>query len=178
MVALCGARGGDLRSATFPRLAPPRPQVPEVRLGPIFERFLERCPLDSELSCDNIWVSKCMLFLRSRYSAGGWLSLYPPSTMIHGPYRSSRGRHSRCGPSPVGHTGHFPGPVGSRMTGSARAAWQRPWWWCVLPQAAHVQQRSHNTGWVLGATRSGPGSVVPRRDQGAGAGCWEACSGG
>ena len=63
--------------------------------------------------------------------------------------------------SPVGHTGHFPGSVGSRMTGSARAAWQRRWWWwCVLPQAAHVQQRSHNTGWVLEATRGGPGSVV------------------
>ena len=69
LVALCGARGGDLRSATFPRLAPPRPQVPEVWLGPNFERFLERCPLDSEFSCDNIWVPKCMFVLRSRCSA-------------------------------------------------------------------------------------------------------------
>ena len=58
--------------------------------------------------------------------------------------------------------------VGSRMTGSARAAWQRRWWWwCVLPQAAHVQQRSHNTGWVLEATRGGPGSVV-RSERGRG----------
>ena len=83
LVALCGARGGDLRSPTFPRRAPPGSQVPEVRLGPIFERFLERCPLDSEFSCDNIFYVSCMLFLRSRYSADGWLSLPPPQ---HGPY--------------------------------------------------------------------------------------------
>ena len=80
MVALCGARGGDLRSATFPRLAPPRLQVPEVWLGPNFERFLERCPLDSEFSCDNIWVSKCMFFLRSSRVTDGWLSLPPLNT--------------------------------------------------------------------------------------------------
>ena len=43
LVALCGTRGGDLRSPTFPRLAPPWAPSPRrsVRLGPIFERFLE-----------------------------------------------------------------------------------------------------------------------------------------
>ena len=83
MVALCGARGGDFRFATFPRLAPPGPQVPEVRLGPNFARFLERCPLDSEFSCDHFLSFESMFFLRSRCSAHGWFSLPPPQ---HGPY--------------------------------------------------------------------------------------------
>merc|ERR1712194_643929 len=51
--------------------------LPEVRLGPNFERFLERCPLDSKFSCDNIWVSKCKLFLRSSNLFDGWLNLPP-----------------------------------------------------------------------------------------------------
>ena len=65
-MALCGARGGDLRSATFPRRAPPGSQVPEVRLGPIFERFLEtKVSIRLEFFLDNILVSKCTLVLRS-----------------------------------------------------------------------------------------------------------------
>ena len=80
LVALCGARGRDLRSPTFPRLAPPRLWLglaPRSSAGPNFERFLERCPLDSKFSCDNIWVSKCMLFLRSSNLFDGWLDLPP-----------------------------------------------------------------------------------------------------
>lgn len=85
LVALCGARGRDLRSATFPRLAPPRLWLglaPRSSAGPNFERFLERCPLDSKFSCDNIWVSKCMLFLRSSNLFDGWLDL-PPLGVVH-----------------------------------------------------------------------------------------------
>ena len=98
LVALCGARGGDLRSATFPRLAPPRPQVPEVRLGPIFESFLERCPLDSEFSCDNIWVPKCMFVLRSSNLFDGWLDLPP---LRHALYSSTARTFSMDAPSGV-----------------------------------------------------------------------------
>ena len=79
-MALCGARGGDFRSATFPRLAPPGPQVPEVRLGPNFARFLERCPLDSEFSCDHFLSFESMFFLRSSRVTDGWFSLSPPDT--------------------------------------------------------------------------------------------------
>ena len=86
LVALCGARGGDFRFATFPRLAPPGPQVPEVRLGPNFARFLERCPLDSEFSCDHFLSFESMFFLRSSNPFDGWFSLPPPQ---HGPYISA-----------------------------------------------------------------------------------------
>ena len=97
LVALCGARGGDLRSPTFPRLAPPRLWLglaPRSSAGPNFERFLERCPLDSKFSCDNIWVSKCMLFLRSSNVFDGWLDLPPPGHALY--CSESECNHSAC----------------------------------------------------------------------------------
>ena len=56
LVALCGTRGGDLRSRLFRALPPPGLQVPaEVfGLGRFLKDFLkQRCPLDSEfeLNC-------------------------------------------------------------------------------------------------------------------------------
>ena len=85
-----GGLGGALRrqrrrfsfrdfSAACP---PPGPQVPEVRLGPNFARFLERCPLDSEFSCDHFLSFESMFFLRSSNPFDGWFSLPPPR---HGP---------------------------------------------------------------------------------------------
>ena len=107
-----------------------------------------------------VWVtSNARGGVQSEAQCGAWgrsLHLYTSPALAMRPPRRS------------GTLGISLALVGSRMTGSARAAWQRRWWWwCVLPQAAHVQQRSHNTGWVLEATRGGPGSVV-RSERGRG----------
>ena len=86
-MALCGARGGDLRAADSPAPTPPGLQVPEVRLGGVgvlkSVKFTELCSFDSESSEKKILLIEYVFILRSSNPFDRWLCLPPPQ---HGPY--------------------------------------------------------------------------------------------
>ena len=85
-MALCGARGGDLRAADSPVPTPPRLQVPEVRLGEVgvlkSVTFTELCSFDSESSEKKTLLIKYVFLLRSTNVTDRWKCLSPPQ---HGP---------------------------------------------------------------------------------------------
>jgi hypothetical protein len=86
-VALCGARGGDLRAADFSAPTPPGLQIPKVwpdRVGVLKSvKFTELCSFDSESSEKKILLTKYVFLLRSSNPFDRWLCLPPPQ---HGPY--------------------------------------------------------------------------------------------
>ena len=75
-MALCGARGGDLRAADFSAPTPPGLQVPEVRLGGVgvlkSVKFTELCSFDSESSENKILLIEYVFLLRSSRVLGRW----------------------------------------------------------------------------------------------------------
>jgi hypothetical protein len=75
-VALCGARGGDLRAADSPAPTPPGLQVPEVRLGGVgvlkSVKFTELCSFDSESSEKKILLIEYVFILRSSRVLDRW----------------------------------------------------------------------------------------------------------
>ena len=75
-MALCGARGGDLRAADSPVPTPPRLQVPEVRLGGVgvlkSVKFTELCSFDSESSEKKILLIEYVFLLRSSRVLDRW----------------------------------------------------------------------------------------------------------
>ena len=75
-VALCGARGGDLRAADFSAPSPPGLQVPEVRLGGVgvlkSVKFTELCSFDSESSEKKILLIEYVFLLRSSRVLDRW----------------------------------------------------------------------------------------------------------
>ena len=86
-MALCGARGGDLRAADSSAPTPPGLQVPEVRLGGVgvlkSVKFTELCSFDSESSEKKILLIEYVFILRSTNVTDRWKCLSPPQ---HGPY--------------------------------------------------------------------------------------------
>ena len=75
-MALCGARGGDLRGADSPVPTPPGLQVPEVRLGGVgvltSVTFTELCSFDSESSEKKILLIEYVFILRSSRVLDRW----------------------------------------------------------------------------------------------------------
>ena len=89
-MALCGARGGDLRAADFsatPSDYPPWVASPRSWLGGVgvlkSVKFTELCSFDSESSEKKILLIEYVFILRSSNPFDGWLCLPPPQ---HGPY--------------------------------------------------------------------------------------------
>ena len=85
-VALCGARGGDLRAADSPAPTPPGLQVPEVRLGGVgvlkSVTFTKLCSFDSyRLKRRSCQASMCFFCGLPTLLIVG--SVYPPLNMDH-----------------------------------------------------------------------------------------------
>ena len=75
-VALCGARGGDLRAGDFSAPTPPGLQVPKVRpdrVGVLKSvTFTELCSFDSESSEKKILLIEYVFILRSSRVLDRW----------------------------------------------------------------------------------------------------------
>jgi len=84
-VALCGARGGDLRAADFSAPSPPGLQVPEVRLGGVgvlkSVKFTKLLSIDSESSEKKILVPASVYFFSGLGSLLVTLARYYPLNM-------------------------------------------------------------------------------------------------